>query len=148
MNNSKLIEKKKLKNGDEITFGDSFKKIVYKNKERKRERSRSNTPPKKESKNKTKTNIEKELPVTEDNNEIDLNHHHIKSEIIWNSVKFDNDSKKEKFLRLMGAKKNPGNKKIDDKKSEELSEKLANTFKHIENDLTNQFYSTMQRKYN
>jgi hypothetical protein len=59
---------------------------------------------------------------------------HIKSEVIWHNANFE-DKKKDKFLRLLGAKKKESNTTTDQK----LSSELANKFKKIENDLLDQF---------
>ena len=118
-----LNEKTKLKDKDEISFPKSDVTLKINFILNKRDRSRS--------------------PTNENK--------HIKSEVVWNAVSFENKNKKDKFLRLMGAYKgkdpnsvkNLDTNKVDDKLSSELTE----NFKKIENDLTNQFYETIGRKY-
>jgi hypothetical protein len=63
-------------------------------------------------------------------------------------VEFDNKNKKDKFLRLMGAKKhnkhhNPETTEISEDK--ELGEKLAQNFKKIQKDLEDQFDNSRRR---
>jgi hypothetical protein len=77
----------------------------------------------------------------DDDNTVQDEQKHIKSEVIWNNVNFHNDKKKDKFLKLLGAKK-PGvvvdNSKLD-------GERLENNFKKIQSDLTKQFNTSYNK---
>ncbi len=105
INQTKTNKEIILKDKDEIEFPKTEKKFIV-SIIKEKSRSRSRSPPK-----------------------------HIKSEVIWTNVNFD-DKKKDKFLRLLGAKKN---KDVEVKTDEKLSDEIASKFKQIENDLLNQF---------
>jgi hypothetical protein len=70
------------------------------------------------------------------------NFKHIKSEVVWNAVEFDSKNRKDKFLRLLGAKKQKGSEIKEDK---DLTEKLKQTYKKIESDLASQFDMSRRR---
>jgi len=137
-----LYEKTQIKDTDEISIGktDFILKIKFIN--FKRERSRS--PNTEQIIKKHDNNDEKS--ETESNNK----NKHIKSEVVWNAVNFENKNKKEKFLRLMGAYKGKDLNSVSQSEAtnNKLSEELTKNFKKIESDLTNQFYQTIGRKYN
>jgi len=94
-------------------------------KEVKRERSRSKSP------------IKHELKVI-GKDEHEDKFKHVKSEVVWNSVEFDKKSKKDKFLRLMGANKRK-NSESNNEENKQLSEEILKNFKKIETDLAIQF---------
>lgn len=138
---SSSLEKIEIKHQDTITFKNSDKSIKFKFVETSRERSRS-----KEDKNKiVETKPEKEKEHSKSNSETQ-NKAYIKSEVIWNSVEFGDDKRKEKFLKLMGAKKKNQIETSSTKLDKSETEKLKQTFHKIDSDLTKQFYNAIGRK--
>ena len=140
LNSEKLSKEKKVEinHKDSISFKGCEIELVFRIKEEKRERSRSKSPKK----------IEKEKKPSEVK-EIKEEPKHIKSEVIWNAVEFENKNKKDKFLRLLGAnkhKKESGAETNDANVSKNLSEQLTNSFKKIERDLEQQYLNSRGRK--
>ena len=141
INNNKIAtedQKFEIKHNDHITFKKSKKSLKFRFKEIKRERSRS-----KEQLPKNETEPKQEIPKQDANN---TNKAYIKSEVIWNSVSFDDEKRKEKFLKLMGAKKKNQNESSSSILEKHDSEKIQDTFQKIERDLTKQYYSAIGRK--
>ena len=142
LNNSKVSavdEKVEIKHNDQISFKKSNKSIKFRFEEIIRERSRS-----KEQKQTIETHQPaKEKPKPEADN---TNKAYIKSEVIWNSVSFEDEKRKEKFLKLMGAKKKNPNESPSTTLDQKESEKLKDTFQKIERDLTKQYYNALGRK--
>jgi len=145
LNNSKISlsdEKVQIKNKDIITFRNSNISIKFKIKEKSRERSRSKEQIKQKV-TETLKEEKKEKPKEESSNQ---NTGYIKSEVIWNSVQFEDEKRKEKFLKLMGAKKKNQTDGSTSKLDKKESEKLQNNFQKIESDLTKQYYNALGRK--
>ena len=82
----------------------------------------------------------KEKPKVQEDDENKFQH--IKSEIVWNAVEFENKNRKDKFLRLLGAKKHKNSEIKEDK---ELTEKLKQDYKKLESDLASQFDMSRRR---
>ncbi len=138
MNGEKLTKDRKVEinHKDSITFKDCEVEVVFRIKKIKRERSRSRSESSKK--------IE-DIKIPSDEKETKEETKHIKSEVIWNAVEFENKNKKDKFLRLLGAnkhKKETENNNV----SKNLSEQLTNNFKKIERDLEQQFFNSRGRK--
>jgi hypothetical protein len=141
INNNKITTEDKkfeIKHNDHITFKKSNKSLKFRFQEIKRERSRS-----KDLLPKIETEHKQEIPKEVANN---TNKAYIKSEVIWNSVSFDDEKRKEKFLKLMGAKKKNQFESSSSTLEKHESEKIQDTFQKIERDLTKQYYSAIGRK--
>jgi len=141
LNNNKITtenQKFEIKHDDQITFKKSNKSLKFKFIEITRERSRS-----KEQLKKIETEPKQEKPKQDERN---TNKAYIKSEVIWNSVSFEDEKRKEKFLKLMGAKKKHQSDSSSNSLDKKESEKIQDTFQKIERDLTKQYYSAIGRK--
>ena len=145
LNDSKISssdEKVLIKNKDIITFRNSNFRIKFKIKDKSRERSRS----KDQIKQKVTETFKEEKKEKSQKESSIQNTGYIKSEVIWNSVQFEDEKRKDKFLKLMGAKKKNQTEGSTSKLDKKESEKLQNNFQKIESDLTKQYYNALGRK--
>jgi hypothetical protein len=130
LNNHKITNNDiiKLKHNDMITIPNKNIKLILKIKERERSRDKETRV---EDKEEAKVKTEDPTPK------------HIASEVIWNNVSFSNDKKKDKFLKLLGAKKGDNTSALKDDK---LSKEIGENFKKINDDLEKQFNNTHNRR--
>ena len=145
LNDSKISssdEKVLIKNKDIITFRNSNFSIKFKIKDKSRERSRS----KDQIKQKVTETFKEEKKEKSQKESSIQNTGYIKSEVIWNSVQFEDEKRKDKFLKLMGANKKNQTEGSTSKLDKKESEKLQNNFQKIESDLTKQYYNALGRK--
>jgi hypothetical protein len=139
LNGQRIKEKKKLEHEDEIKIKNvKGVKFIF---ECIKKEGKKNSIKEQDSSNTTQVQAVKKESQNDIQKSTEKQNGHIKSEIIWKAVEFDNDKKKDKFLRLLGAKKSK-NTEPDTFADEKLTKDLTKSFKKIEEDLTKQFYQT------